>query len=341
MSINKKVFFVSVLLIVVLMIAGCTESRVGFGWGRKSTEVYDDDTPFTTRAHQGNYGLVLEFAEDNPPRRVFYTGSGTPFNVIIELRNRGAWEITEGYLYLTGYDKNIIQQRIISPSGTTYPISFDIEHVTNFNPQGGYETVEFENTIYNWPPGTDSYRPVFRASACYRYETIANPVICVDPHPFSSMEEDKPCRVRNSYDFTGQGAPIAITKVEQEGTEDYLYLNIEIRNTQLRGVVYDEDKYDPYPETESSCPFSLEYRDINRVDYDAPYFAGTGTKPELIECKPNSPVRLEDNEATIYCKFAMPAATDEIYQTPVNIRLHYGYLNYEEIRVDIRDVSDT
>jgi len=344
MRTNKKILFIIAVLGLMFVLEGCNnagQSSSGWNWGRKSIETYDDDTPFTMQAHQGNFGLIMRFAKDNPPNRIYYTGQGTPLDVIIELRNQGAHRIEEGYLYLTGYDKNIIQQYRITPSGKTYPISFDLEQVTNFNPEGGYETIEFENTINNWPEGADSYKPIFRASACYRYETVANPVICVDPHPFSSLSEDKPCRVRNSYDFSGQGAPIAVTRIEQDGTEEYLHLRIQVQNMQLRGVVYDEDKYDPYPESEGSCPFSLEYKNINKVDYDEPYFSGTSEdKPRFIECKPDSPVRLVDNKAIIFCKFAMPE-TDEIYQTPLNIKLHYGYLNYEEIKVDIRNVANT
>ncbi|NQV08794.1 hypothetical protein HQ529_03005 [Candidatus Woesearchaeota archaeon] len=337
---KEKLVLIGAILTIILFVTGCTtgDGQTGFGFGSKSSDRFDDDTPFTAQAHQGDDGLALQFAKNNPPTKIYYTSAGTPFNVIVELRNRGAHQIDDAYLYLTGYDKNIIQDTRITPGGSL-PVTFDLEPVTNFNPEGGYETVEVENTILNWPEGTDSYKPTIRASVCYRYETVANPVICIDPHPFSSLSEDKPCRVRNSYDYSGQGAPVAITGVEQEGTEDLLHLKIQVQNMQVRGVVYDEDKYNPDrgPDS-SSCPFNLQYKDINKVDYDDPDFSGSGTKPQLIECKPDSPIRLVDNKATIFCKFSMPE-TDEIYQSPVNIRLHYGYLNYEEMSVDIMNVA--
>lgn len=337
---DRRIFLV-VLLLTILFIAGCTGRGSGFNFRRQSAETRDDDTPFTTEAHQGTLGLEMRFAKNNPPRNVFFTGSGTPFTAVIELRNRGATIIENGYLYLSGYDRNIIQQAILSPSGASYPLQFDIDPVTNFNPEGGFETVEFEHTIINWPPGTDSYRPVFRASACYKYETLANPLVCIDPHPFSSLIEDKPCRVRNKYDFNGQGAPIAITRVEQEGTDEVVHFRIQIQNMQIRGVVYDKDRYNPSFGAEGSCPFDLKYRDINRVYYDPPSFAGDpATKPQLIECKPQSPIRLVDNRAIIFCKFALPDTIEEIYQTPLNIRLHYGYLSFIEQQVTIKNVAD-
>ncbi len=339
---DRRIFLVF-LLLAILFIAGCTGRGPGFFFRRQSAETRQDDTPFTTQAHQGTLGLEMRFAKNNPPREVFFTGSGTPFTVVVELRNRGATRIENGYLYISGYDKNIIQQTILSPSGANYPIQFDIEPVTNFNPEGGYEIVEFENAIINWPPGTDSYRPVFRASACYQYETVANPVVCIDPHPFSSLIEDKPCRVRNKYDFNGQGAPVAITRVEQEGTEEVVHFRIHIQNMQVRGVVYDKDRYDPSYGSEGSCPFNLKYTDINKIYYDnpTPFFSGdSATKPQLIECKPQSPVRLVDNKAVIFCKFALPDTLEEIYQTPLTITLRYGYLNYEEQQVTIKNVAD-
>lgn len=281
----------------------------------------------------------MRFTTENPPRTVYYDGPGTPFDVILEVRNRGTHNVVDGYFYLTGYDRNIIQPEIIVPSGQNLPMPFSLDGVTNFNPEGDITTVEFRNTILRWPEGTDSYAPGFRATACYEYRTVANPVVCIDPHPFSSLSEDKPCRVRNILMTGGQGAPIEVTMVEEEATEQYVYFKIHIRNAQAKGVVYDYTRVSP--SSQYSCPFNIQYADINRVHYFEPQWVGNDNfNPRLISCKPDSPLRLVDNKAVIYCKYSIPQGLDEVYQTPLNIVLRYGYMNYEEQRITIKNVAE-
>jgi hypothetical protein len=332
-----KPAIVLIIISMLTLLAGCSGRSAWPIFGGKGTQVAQDSTPFTTNVHTGIYGVTMQFATDNPPSTVYYTGQGTPFNIILELRNRGATDITEGYLYLSGYDRNIIQPTIISPRGKNLPMFFTLEGVTNFNPEGEYNTIEFENSILNWPPGKDQLDVKFRADACYKYRTVATPVVCIDPFPYSSLSERKVCRVVNVPMAGGQGGPIQVDLVEEEATEQYVYFRIHISNTQSKGVVFDYQKVNPgYPD---SCPFNIQYTDINKVYYTPPTFVGdNGFNPQLVECTPDSPVRLVSNKATIYCKYLIPSTLKETYQTPLSIVLDYGYNDYEEKTVSIKNV---
>ncbi len=164
-----RMLFVIIAVSVLLLTTSCSGSTPGSSWfGIKSSQTGQDDTPFTTRVYSGIYGVTMKFASNQPPRTVYYTGTNTPFDVILEIRNRGASPIISGYLYLTGFDTNIINPAIISPASAQYPLSLavrDLEPVSNFNPEGGYMNVEFENTIRRWPPGIDIFEPKIRATS--------------------------------------------------------------------------------------------------------------------------------------------------------------------------------
>ena len=343
---NKTFVHLAMAILVIFLISGCSSTSWSPFAPKSATS--QNGEPFTTNVHTGTDGIVLNFASGSPPSTVYYTGPGTPFDIILEMRNRGATDIMQGYLYLSGYDKNIIRPLIISPSGWVFGknngIYFsNLEGVSNFNPEGEYTTIEFQNDIVDWPSGTDSYSPVFRASACYRYQTKANPVVCIDPKPFSSLDEKKTCRVANVPMGGGQGGPIQVTLVEEEATEQNVYFRIHISNAQAAGTVYDYTKVDPlYPDP---CPFNIQYRDINKVHYSAPSFTGNDphTTPTLVNggCKPESPVRLVNNQATIYCQFNIPAGLQEAYQTPLNLAFDYGYLNYIEQTIRIKNAGSS
>ena len=351
MEAKNKIVIMALAVFMAISLTACSGRS---GWPIFGGPNYqgEDDTPFTSKAHTGLYGLVLKFTNSNPPRTVYYSGPGTPFDVILEMRNRGAEDVIGGYIYLSGYDRNIIEPGVIGHSDfPNVPIRFDLEGVTNFNPEGGYTTIEFQNTIQRWPEGVDQYEPNFRVSACYEYRTIANPVVCIDPHPYSALEEKKVCRVRNIAMAGGQGAPIEVSSIEEEATESFVYFRIHVKNSQTRGVVYDPLRVDYNPDG-PSCPFNLQYQDITKIYYYPPVFTGSGDyNPTLVECKPGDPipgenggvrypVRLVDNRAIIYCKYSIPSTLNEVYQTPLSIIFDYGYLDYEEQKISIRNVAD-
>ncbi|KHO46159.1 MAG: hypothetical protein QS98_C0005G0106 [archaeon GW2011_AR3] len=339
MATKSKLSLLAILFVLILMMSACS-GRSSWPWGPKS---HEDDDPFVTNAHTGTYGVVMRFTRENPARTVYYTGDPTPFDLVVEIRNRGAYDISNGWLYLTGFDKNIIQPFIVAPSGKTLPLFFaPMEGVSNFNPEGDISVVEFRNDIVSWPEGTDKYEPKVKIYACYEYETVANPIVCIDPHPFSSLEEDKVCRVQNVGMAGGQGAPVQITSIEEEATEKYVYFKIHIANANANGQVYDWQRVSYASGRDDTCPFNIQYTDKDKVHYEPPVWEGSAdSAPQLESCKPPSPVKLVDGQATILCKYTIPEGLDEVYQTPFNIKLHYGYMNYEEQTIRIVNVAES
>jgi len=328
---NSKAILATLLLVSVL-ISGCGGVRRGTD---RPSPVYD--------AHSGTQGLEMRLVPNYPPARVYYSlynppnqdGYQNPITVMAELWNRGAYDIEYGQVYLSGFDSSIIQ----FAEGNVYSFA-PLEGKTSFNPEGGYTTVEFKGNVPAGalPEGMDHYLAKMVLQSCYEYQTEANPLVCVDPQPYSTIQ-DKACTAQTSTMGKGagggQGAPIAVTAVEEEATANMLYFRIRISNSG-GGIALS-------PGSLPNCPFHLEYNDLNRIEYDVRLGgmgAGAGAP---VKCEPSEEggnvVRLIDGHATVYCTFNMPTGEYSAYETPLQITLRYGYKKGMERTVEIRNID--
>ncbi|MBU0980617.1 MAG: hypothetical protein KJ709_07445 [Nanoarchaeota archaeon] len=331
----RKEMLIPTMMILLVVLTAC---------GRGNTEG-DEDDPFTTKAHTGIHGIRMNFLNDMPPRELYYSEGGYSdqeglIDLGIEVRNEGAYDVSDVYFYVDGYDPNMI---------TFYDFdgwfNYNLEGKSNFNPEGGYSVKELKGYIgaEKWPEGLDFYDIRFKVTACYEYETVATPVVCIDPHPFRKME-DKPCRIGTVPTAGGQGAPVTVSSVREEATEEYIHFTIKIHNS-WDGVVYDYTYADgPCFFNDVCCPDNIPYNDLNIVDYEVTL---SGIEPEL--CRPTSldtynKVRMVDGEGTIYCRFNVEDIThgtvDSAFRAPLSIKLWYGYKNWIQRDVRINYVGD-
>jgi len=324
-----SVWVVFALVVSAVMLAGCSgamrgRDRPGMAWD----------------AHTGTRGVEMSFVQNSPPSQLFYSRRNieNPINVMIELRNMGAYDVSFGRVFIHGFDRSILQF-----DRTTEDYTGQLEGKTNFNPEGGYYMAGFNGRIVGMR--MDRYPVTLVATTCYDYSTIANPLVCVDPRPYSTIET-KACTVRPSSTGRGggtgyvagggQGAPVAVTSVEQEATANTLYFRIRLQDTG-GGMVVSED-------AANLCPFNLEYNNLNKVRYEVTLgTAGAGSSVPR-KCEPDEDgnvVRLVNGQATIYCIFEMPPGADSAYETPLNIRLYYSYKKSIERPVEIRNIDDS
>ncbi|MBT5023511.1 hypothetical protein HON01_11875, partial [Candidatus Woesearchaeota archaeon] len=169
--------------------------------------------------------------------------------------------------------------------------------------------------------------PTFLLTACYKYKTRANPVVCLDTNPTDKLS-DKVCNP-NGASPGSQGAPIAVSSIEQETTPKATYFRIQISNAG-GGVAFDANSI-------GSCPHLLDYKELNKIRY---YVPTLGEGQAFGECKPDhDKLRLVNGQATIFCKF--PHSQQQgAYQTTLNIELEYGYKNSISQQVDIRSIDE-
>ena len=292
--------------------------------------------------YKGYKGLEMEFMKNLPPAKMYDT---TPLNILIDLHNGGTFDLTgRCELYLHGYDTNII-----GGLWKTQPCGF-LEAKTKFgNPEGGRDSVEFETDIIQIPEGIDSLPQDFVVTACYEYETLANPVVCIDPRLYEPVPIERACNAMDVILSGGQGAPVSVDKVEVETMKEKVLFKIHITNRggtttstrKILGGTFGSQKKETgrrgtvlswHSSIIDGCPFNLDYEDYNIVDYDIDMTGGS-----LIRCTPeidgDRRIRLVDNKGVIYCYFDIYG--DSAYTTPLNIQLNYNYMESISTKVDI------
>ncbi len=296
---NKKVVFL--LLLCFILLVGCQQG------GEKNPGDF----------RTGTKGISMSFVPNSPPDKFL---GDSKLEVAVQVKNEGTTSIENsnglgGNIYLSGYDGNIIK----------FDKNVDGINLlggrSSYDPVGETDIKEFPATI-TLTQGVDSYRTTIMATACYSYETMAIPMICIDPDPNSINTKQKACTTKNIALSGGQGAPVAVTKVELIPTSEKLRFNIQISNVG-GGVVFDKNSQncDPYSSglaTKEKNVVSVEevrLANINLLDFNA--------------CKPlvDNKISLINNQRTILCELdiASSGISKSAFTSPLVIRLRYGY----------------
>ena len=197
---------------------------------------------------------------------------------------------------------------------------------------GGEQTIEsFEVMIQNWPRGLDQTQPIpFMVTNCYAYSTFVAPQVCIDPSPFDNRR--KACRGDGIRFNGGNGAPIAVTQINQENTGRKALFTITIQNVG-GGDVYDLfylERCNPY------SPVKLTTRELNKVYL---FDARIGDQP--LRCTPDrgDGIRLVNGQGQVRCEYDVVYGTaGNAYQTELVLELGYGYAEFIQRQVVVRRV---
>ncbi|MEM4337018.1 MAG: hypothetical protein QXG86_03370 [Candidatus Woesearchaeota archaeon] len=293
------------LLVLLLFILGCAQ---------KSTEQKSE------LAHTGTEGIVFNFLTNYPPNTIYTQGTGDTGNsIVLEVKNKGAYT-TAVTFYLSGFDPSIIN------IGATTQTIGTIEGKTTTNKEGGYTQVQFPpygTFSVNLPPGTDVYPATLQATACYDYQTKAVLPVCIDPDPYGIVKQ-KACTPKGAPTAGGQGAPVAITSVEQESLPGKVIFKIRVGNVG-GGQVLEKG-------LSNICTSSLlRYNQIDKIQYNVKLGGAGG------DCKPTTPLRLVNNQATITCSFNV-GTSKLAYTTTLDVELNYGYLSSVQKSIQIKKI---
>lgn len=331
---EKKSILMVVLVVLVLSIFGCKRADV--------------DEPREYNYRTGTEGLFLKFPTDTPTD-IYENDRNVRF--IVELRNRGAFpqsdEVDEfrGKLWVGGYDDKILRIYPRLGSSIEYGVNLageELEGKSVYNRDGGFSAVEFQMDVGDLPQGMPYYRPRLIVTASYLYKTIANPMICVDPEPRSTRVKEKICEI-SDYTGTGsgggsgkggrvgaglgsQGAPIAITRLDEDVTGTDIIFKVYIRNVG-NGLVILESDIDNNPNE------GYDWRDMNLIRIEDIRVGNI----RMTECRPTigRDVQLIDNEGYIFCRLDKSVVGAKAYVTPLNIILSYGYTSSIERDIEV------
>ncbi len=315
---EKKRVLMAILIVLILALSGC---------GIKRT-----DEPSEVNYRVGTEGLKVEFPTD-APTELYENDNNVKF--VVEVRNKGAFPQNEelgdfdGKLWVGGYDQGIltIYPKLGSSIGQGVDLKGEeLEGRSPYNRDGGYSAVEFQLNINDLPDGMPVYSPSLIFTATYFYYTIANPIICVDPEPRSTRVREKVCSIQDTISVGSQGAPIAVTQVEESVTSNDFLFKIYIENVG-GGLVIPESAIDNNPNE------GYDWRDMNNVHIEK---IAVGDVP-MTECRPaqNKDVQLIGGKGYIFCRLDKSIAQGKAYETALNIKLSYGYTTSAERSIKI------
>ncbi|MCK4520994.1 MAG: hypothetical protein KAU20_00340 [Nanoarchaeota archaeon] len=276
--------------------------------------------------HKGNSGIEMDFLRNAPPNKVY---DGDSLDISIELKNKGAYPETnkfEGKLEISGFDTNSIRGRW--DGGNDMPS--DLEGRSQYNDEGGYAIMTYNDRDgVHVPFDADYYEPTIIVHSCYKYKTIADPIVCIDPDPYKVVSEKKVCTIGDVSLSGGQGAPIAVTKIEEEVSSDKIYFRIHISNVGGGSVMT--------PQSYRDCPYNIEINDLDKVSAKIrlPYDSSPDCSPRGTG---SDPIRLVNGRGYIFCKFRKPN-TDSAYTTNLNIGLDYVYSSSISKKIKIVNIK--
>ncbi|MFA6073253.1 MAG: hypothetical protein WC758_04020 [Candidatus Woesearchaeota archaeon] len=213
--------------------------------------------------------------------------------------------------------------------GSTFTLKGD----NAVSPGGDIDFKTFQvQMIAPWPAGQDYFRIPYQLKSCYGYTTFVSPMICIDPDPFST--EKKVC-TSSTYTWGGsQGAPVAVTRLQQTNTGKEVVLDITIKNIGP-GTVWDAgymESCSPY------MPGSVKANMLNTVYIGYAYI---GTK--ALDCTNYYRIRLDPTtkDARFICRYDMSDADNvgSAYAIPLRMELWYGYEETISQQLTIRKLN--
>jgi len=271
--------------------------------------------------HVGTQGMMLEFLPGSPPDRLY---EGDPLTIVVKYANKGAYGVEGGMLYVSGYDRAYVP---VAPDQRP----FNAEGKSVYNPEGLISyTSEFTAGTVTAPPYVDVFPQTFKVTACYKYRTEAAALVCVDPDPLRIRPEDKVC-VIHDVTMSSQGAPVAVTRVEQASAKGRVQFKIGINNVGKGVVISSTNGVVPL----DRCQADLRMDEVDKIEISAELSG----RP--LDCNPKQ-VRLVNGQGVAFCSlFLTDYQSLEAYQTTLNIYLDYGYRNSIAKRVDILKLPGT
>jgi hypothetical protein len=323
---DKKISYcLTALVLISLIFAGC------YKFGPTDKTRGELIKPYEAEFHKGFDGLAMEFVKGQPPSSVW---ENTEFPITIRIQNRGAYDIFNGRLKITG---NLYfapePEREIS-------LAFNLEGKSEFNPEGSFSFERYLATAGTVDMDkTDS----FYILACYPYKTFASAEICINPRMLEGDESNElrgECNVGSVSLPSGQGAPVSVTSVDEEMIpvgDDIFRLNLKIKVVNKgSGKVVSPDS-NAYEKDCIGSPLLLQEVGEIRVDYMGFGEYRLGGSQHSIICNNiyGSKFRLNPSGEFILDCFAdldPGFIGSAAFTTPLTVELSYGYSQLSEMK---------
>ena len=309
------------LIIAVMLVSAC----------RGSGEGSLDD-----KLQTGIDGLTLKFLKNGVPEVI----EGNRLSMALEIRNEGFSYIEDSLLVLYT-EKDVLKLEKWDLPGrlrvnSDNSLSFNLRGKTLANRKGEFELPSFTVKAEKINESRNKIESMVGINACYRYYTIFSESLCIDTDPFGRKIASKSCKAKD-ISSSSQGAPVAITKVEQSifpaETPDsaIIELNIYIEN-KGKGILIDPEKY-----KDACLGKGQGFNSILLTKLKFSWYEYNYEGLSDFECSPN-PIEQRKKEYVVRCRLkeesAIPSET-LTFETPLLIELYYGYKISDSIRIDV------
>lgn len=276
-----------------------------FLFGCSQGEDYYEFDPY-----QGIEGVYMKFLDQAPPKEVY---GNQEFPIGLKLKNEGAYDVRNGIISLS-YENDYMTK----PTEDSY--NFILDGKSRYNPNGEETTKMYYSTAKGLDEMSRTHDLRVIATACYTYGTHLSSEICIDPDVYNTRDIEKPCTVEDKR-FNGQGAPVAITKIEQTMTKNrekrkpiIPVFHITVQN-KGQGRVIDKLSTKKYCDSGN-----LHSEDFGNVDISA----SVGDKK--MSCNPGTIDLDETGKADVRCRPSEGFEEGESsYISMIQVDLEYGY----------------
>lgn len=288
------------ILLLAIVLTGCGQFQQ-----QKMPQMADVQT--------GTQGLEIEL---QPSANNIYMCQ--QLSIIATLRNLGTHNIENGILTLN-YEP-MAMKAVSVPENQ----QFNIAGKTPFNPRGGMDKTGYTLESKTLPANLMNHITPFILTACYPYQTRANFQACVDPDILGT-ELTKPCTPQDITTSGGQGAPVAVTKIEQkmmmEKDEVRPVFIIHLAN-QGNGRVIKQDKI------KDACEKGVE---TQMPEVKIEVYLGR----EKLECQSDT-ISLTSEDPFVFCKSRKTYPEGGVtFETVLTVKLDYGYVTRESTDITI------
>lgn len=182
------------LFLLLLFVTGCSQ----FGGSQ----------PGSIPNYRQGYGAVdVHLLPQMPPKEIV---EGSPFRIAVNIQNKGAYDTGAGEVHILGLSD--VWTPLFFSSVSLPPLRGKSLEA----PDGDQFIAEFNSRMTQLPPGASEYKSKFWALVKYDYTTTGQLDVCVNSElQIGVNTKSQGCSVRNSVSLSGQGAPIAVTNVEE------------------------------------------------------------------------------------------------------------------------------
>lgn len=186
---KRTLFFIFFVLSISLILVGCIQNQ---------------DSLLQSNPKQGFTGLEISFLPNAPPEQIYASSN---FKIIVELENNAAYDLTGGEVQILGIDKKYFD---------VFPLEENLDTLKGrslTNPAGDKTFVEFPANSGNLFLNAERITRPFQVKATYASEVEFSDTICINPNLLDVY--DAGCAVETPKYYSGQGAPVAVTMMDE------------------------------------------------------------------------------------------------------------------------------